>query len=234
MLLCRCLRHRPAPKLSLRERPSTPSLLLWVFSLEKVKDTRLGIPVSLPSQYLWACGPRFQPSPGSAEAHRLPDSSSLLLEAGFLWRPSRVLLLVQFVVPEKQGHLEYGELECPGHQLEGRGPLKTRGLRTGDHHLPSTKYSAQSRPLGTGSSQPGSTWPMPKEGWSRTAPAPGSGPLRAMASGLRAARDPRLAHWTTTLSIIAEEALGELGCRPFSCRGLTPLISRGAMPLHTD
>lgn len=148
MLLCRCLRHRPAPKLSLRERPSTPSLLLWVFSLEKVKDTRLGIPVSLLPQYLWACGPRFQPSPGSAEAHRLPDSSSLLLEAGFLWRPSRVLLLVQFVVPEKQGHLEYGELECPGHQLEGRGPLKTRGLRTGDHHLPSTKYSAQSRPLG--------------------------------------------------------------------------------------
>lgn len=47
------------------------------------------------------------------------------------------MLLVLPVLPEKQGLLGCRELKCPGHQLEGRGPLKTREFRTGDHHLPS-------------------------------------------------------------------------------------------------
>lgn len=80
----------------------------------------------LPSQYLWADGPKFQPSPGSAKAHKLPNSSSLLSEAGFPQKPSQALPLVQSVVPGEQGHPGYGELEYPGHQLEGHVPLKTR------------------------------------------------------------------------------------------------------------
>lgn len=102
-------------------------LLFWVYSQKNTVHSVL-------SQYLWVCGPRFLPSPGSAKAHRLPDLSSLLLEAGFLKMPSQLLLLLSFVVPEKQRHLGYGELKCPEHQLEGHGPLKMRVLRTGAHH----------------------------------------------------------------------------------------------------
>lgn len=100
--------------------------LFWVYSQERITDTLSGISVCLLSLYLWAYGPRFQPSPESAKAHKLPNLSSLLLEAEFLQKPSQALLLVQFVVPEEQGHLGYGKLECPGHQLEGHVLLKTR------------------------------------------------------------------------------------------------------------
>jgi hypothetical protein len=99
-------------------------------------------PGCLLSQYLWVCGLRFLPSPGLTKAHRLPDSSSLLLEAGLLQGASRASLPPPSVVPEKQSHLGNRELKYPGHQLEGHGPLKTREFRIGDH-LPSKVSSTE-------------------------------------------------------------------------------------------
>lgn len=100
--------------------------------------------------YLWVSGPGSLPSPGSAGARRPPGSSSPVLGAGCPLMPSRVCCLVPSVHPGKGAHLQSGMLECPGHQREGRGPLRKR--RAGvlvtttcppHSHQPRTRCSAQ-------------------------------------------------------------------------------------------